>query len=105
MIYSTYSRFVRGGSERLLSEVVRAGARKKVPTPKETDFVAIPFLPVHAGTPGVGGDLASDLEQVQPDSMWAAPVDWCPKSECHGLFSSQRQFDGANDPGRQHYCR
>ena len=33
--------------------IVRAGDRKKAPAPKETDFVAIPFLPVHAGTPGV----------------------------------------------------
>lgn len=58
--------------------IVRAGDRKRAPAPKETDFVAIPSLPVHAGTPGVGGDLAIDLEQVQPDSMWAAPIDWCP---------------------------
>jgi len=66
--------------------VVRAGHRKKVPAPRETDFVAIPFLPVHAGTPGVGGDLAADLEQVRPDSMWAAPIHWCPNPNATVCF-------------------
>jgi transcriptional regulator with XRE-family HTH domain len=45
---------------------------------KETDFVAVPFLPVRAGTPGNAGNQRIDLEQVQPESMWAAPKDWCP---------------------------
>jgi DNA-binding XRE family transcriptional regulator len=58
--------------------VVHAGSQKKVPT-KETDFVAVPFLPVQAGTPGADGDGEIDLEQVQPESMWAAPKGWCPK--------------------------
>jgi SOS-response transcriptional repressor LexA/DNA-binding XRE family transcriptional regulator len=43
-----------------------------------TDFVAIPLLPVHAGTPGEPGDNNIDLEQVRPEAMLAAPLDWCP---------------------------
>jgi SOS-response transcriptional repressor LexA len=57
--------------------VVHAGAGKILP-PKETDFVAIPLVPVQAGTLGVEDNNGFDLEQVQPDSMWAAPRDWCP---------------------------
>jgi SOS-response transcriptional repressor LexA len=57
--------------------VVHAGNRKKSPK-KQTDFVAVPFLPIHAGTPGTDGDNGVDLEQVQPESMWAVPMDWCP---------------------------
>ena len=57
--------------------LVHAGSQKRPPL-KKTDFVAIPFLPVQAGTPGVDGDSGVDLEQVQPESMWAAPMEWCP---------------------------
>jgi len=55
--------------------VVHAGGRKRIPT---TDFVAVPLLPVHAGTPGEAGDKAVDLEQVRPEAMLAAPMHWCP---------------------------
>jgi len=55
--------------------VVRAGGRKKIPI---ADFVAVPLLPVHAGTPGEAGDKSADLEQVRPEAMLAAPIDWCP---------------------------
>ena len=37
----------------------------------------IPFLPVHAGTPGVQGDH-HDLTDISPESVLAAPRDWCP---------------------------
>jgi transcriptional regulator with XRE-family HTH domain len=43
-----------------------------------SDFVAIPLLPVHAGTPGEKGDKDVDLEQVRPETMLVAPRDWCP---------------------------
>ena len=39
--------------------VVHAGGRRKVPT---TDFVALPLLPVHAGTPG---------NRVTATSIWS----------------------------------
>jgi DNA-binding XRE family transcriptional regulator len=57
--------------------VVHAGQLKEPPvTP--SDFVAIPLLPVHAGTPGETGDKDVDLEQVRPETMLVAPRDWCP---------------------------
>src|SRR5690348_9380323 len=55
--------------------VVHAGGRKKTTT---GDFVAIPLLPVHAGTPGEPGDNNVDLKQVRPEGMLATPIDWCP---------------------------
>lgn len=55
--------------------VVHAGGGKRVAT---ADFVAIPLLPVHAGTPGEQGDNNVDLEQVRPEAMLAAPIGWCP---------------------------
>jgi len=45
---------------------------------RTADFVAIPLLPVHAGTLGHAGDKRADLEQVRPEAMLAAPIDWCP---------------------------
>jgi transcriptional regulator with XRE-family HTH domain len=56
--------------------VVHAGHVKKPPvTP--SDFVAIPLLPVYAGTPGETGDKDVDLEQVRPETMLVAPGGWC----------------------------
>jgi transcriptional regulator with XRE-family HTH domain len=42
------------------------------------DFVAVPLLPVRAGTPGAEGDEVADLDQLKPEAMWAAPASWCP---------------------------
>jgi hypothetical protein len=56
--------------------VVRAHSRKR--GHPITDLVAIPLLPVHAGTPGELGDKNVDLEQVRPEAMLATPMDWCP---------------------------
>ncbi|MGC1417550.1 MAG: S24 family peptidase [Candidatus Acidiferrum sp.] len=56
--------------------VVHAGHHKLPLTP--SDFVAIPLLPVHAGTPGKSGDKEVDLQQVRPETMLVAPRDWCP---------------------------
>ena len=36
------------------------------------------LLPVHAGTPDEAGDKVVDLEQVQAESILAAPIAWCP---------------------------
>ncbi len=57
--------------------VVHAGAKQK-PVPTQADLVAIPLLPVFAATPGEQGDIEVDLEQVRPETMLAAPRDWCP---------------------------
>jgi len=57
--------------------VVHAGGQKRPPV-TAADLVAIPLLPVHAATPGEQGDKEVDLEQVPPETMLAAPRDWCP---------------------------
>jgi transcriptional regulator with XRE-family HTH domain len=57
-------------------ELVKAGSNKKHSLGK-VDLVAIPLLPVHAGTRGVQGDT-SDLTDIAPESVMAAPRDWCP---------------------------
>jgi transcriptional regulator with XRE-family HTH domain len=57
-------------------EFVKAGSKKE-PSLKKATLVVIPLLPVHAGTPGAQGD-ASDLTDIQAESVLAAPRDWCP---------------------------
>ncbi len=59
-------------------QVVHAGA---VGSLKPTRFVAIPILPVRAATPGADGDEVSDLDQLKPEALWAAPREWCPNPE------------------------
>ena len=56
--------------------IVHAGGSKK--SGNTADFVAVPLLPVHAGTPDEAGDKIVDLEQVRPEATLAAPVEWCP---------------------------
>jgi transcriptional regulator with XRE-family HTH domain len=58
------------------AQFVSAGTRKKI-SPEKADLVVIPFLSVHAGTPGVPGDH-HDLTDISPESVLAAPRDWCP---------------------------
>ena len=57
-------------------QVVHAGAAGA--SMKQTSFVAIPILPVRVATPGANGDEVSDLDQLKPEAMWAAPMEWCP---------------------------
>lgn len=57
--------------------VVHAGGKQKPGQPK-ADLVGIPLLPVYAATPGEQGDKNVDLEQVRPETLLAAPRDWCP---------------------------
>jgi SOS-response transcriptional repressor LexA len=56
--------------------IVRAGSGKKQSL-GNTTLVAIPLLPVQAGTPGFDGDNV-DLADVPPESVLAAPAEWCP---------------------------
>jgi transcriptional regulator with XRE-family HTH domain len=56
--------------------LVHAGSRKKHSW-KKASLVAIPLLPVHAGTPGSQGDNI-DLAEIPPESVLAAPLEWCP---------------------------
>jgi hypothetical protein len=61
-------------------QVVHAGVGKRRASKKEI-FVAIPLLPVHAATPGEDGDKVADLDQLKPEAMLAAPMNWCPNPD------------------------
>jgi len=57
-------------------EVVHAGSRR---VPKHAaHLVAIPVLPIVAATHGGTGDPVDKLNHVPPESMLAAPSQWCP---------------------------
>ena len=58
-------------------QVVHAGVGT-TKSSKDAAFVAIPLLPVLAATPGERGDKVSDLDQLKPEAMLAAPAEWCP---------------------------
>jgi SOS-response transcriptional repressor LexA len=58
-------------------QIVQAGAERAKPL-KPQDFVAIPVLPVHAATPGEHAEEVTDLDQLKPEAIWAAPAEWCP---------------------------
>jgi SOS-response transcriptional repressor LexA len=58
-------------------QVVHAGVKIQ-PGLGNQAFVAIPLLPVTAATPGHSGDKVSDLDQLKPETMLAAPAEWCP---------------------------
>jgi SOS-response transcriptional repressor LexA len=57
--------------------VVHAG-EKAVGSLRPTDFVAIPVLPARAATPGEDVEEVADLDQLKPETVWAAPAEWCP---------------------------
>jgi len=57
-------------------QVVEAGIRR--PRRPANNLVAIPVLPVVAATHGGKGDPVDSLDQARPESMLAAPTDWCP---------------------------
>ena len=57
-------------------QVVQAGAHRGLKGPD--NLIAIPVLPVVAATHGGKGDPADILDQVRPESMLAAPSEWCP---------------------------
>ena len=63
--------------ERITLQVVHAGAASSL---KPARFVAIPILLVRAATPGAEGDEVSDLDQLKPEALWAAPLEWCPNT-------------------------
>jgi SOS-response transcriptional repressor LexA len=57
-------------------QIVQAGAHAR--SKKAGALVAIPVLPVVAATHGGKGDPLTSLEQASPESMLAAPTEWCP---------------------------
>lgn len=56
-------------------EIVHAGAGSPK---KRNTLVAIPLLPVTVATHGGKGDPAIALNEARPESMLAAPSEWCP---------------------------
>src|SRR6201982_702869 len=73
-VLPTASRRLRQGRIATV-QVVHAGAMSSM---KQEAFVAIPILPVHAATPGESAEEVADLDQLQPEALWAAPSEWCP---------------------------
>ncbi len=82
--------------------LVHAGVSSSL---KPEDFVAIPLLPVRAATPGADGDEVTDLDQLKPEAMWAAPAQWCPNPQRYDQPSRCWQFDVAIDPRWIRRCR
>src|SRR5438105_1910543 len=60
--------------------LVNAGSGPRKSTDK-LRLIAVPLLKVTAGAHGHKGDDVVDFEQQVPDSMIAAPRDWCPHPE------------------------
>jgi transcriptional regulator with XRE-family HTH domain len=73
-VLPTASRRLRQGRIATV-QVVHAGAAGSL---KPARFVAIPILPVRAATSCVDGDEVSDLDQLNPEAIWAVPAEWCP---------------------------
>ncbi len=57
--------------------IVQASAHQ-TSTVKGQQLIAIPLLDVTAATHGGKGDPVTSLEQARPESMMAAPTEWCP---------------------------
>jgi len=64
-------------AESRISDVQLAHAGGKQRSLKKVSLVAIPLLPVHAGTAESPGDNI-DLAEIPPEAVLAAPIDWCP---------------------------
>jgi phage repressor protein C with HTH and peptisase S24 domain len=60
-------------------QVVHAGASRN--WSKRVGLVAVPLLPVQAGTPGERGDNVADFDQIRPQAILAAPKYWCPNPD------------------------
>jgi len=73
-VLPTASRRLRQGRIATV-QVVHAGTMSSL---KREAFVAIPILPVQAATPGENTEEVADLDQLQPEALWAAPAQWCP---------------------------
>jgi peptidase S24-like protein len=57
-------------------KIIHAGASQRLT--KERQLVVVPLLPVQAGTHATKGDGVPRLDQVPPETMLAAPSEWCP---------------------------
>jgi SOS-response transcriptional repressor LexA len=57
-------------------KIIHAGASQRLT--KERQLVVVPLLPVNAGTHATKGDTVPRFDRVPPESMLAAPSEWCP---------------------------
>jgi SOS-response transcriptional repressor LexA len=57
-------------------KIIHAGASQRLT--REQQLVVVPLLRVRAGTHTVKGDRVPRLDQAPPESMFAAPSEWCP---------------------------
>jgi DNA-binding XRE family transcriptional regulator len=58
--------------------VLAGGGERKQEFAKKVKLVAIPLLPIRAAARGETGDQETNLDQVMPEEMLAAPAHWCP---------------------------
>lgn len=71
-------RVVPGATERQRKETMKGRSSAAAGAgAKRMSNVAIPLLPIRAGTLGVSGDRVLNLDQVEPEIMLAAPGEWC----------------------------
>src|SRR5207245_8976644 len=68
-------------SDNLLNKLHDVVADKRVSKNQNSNLVAIPLLPVVAAAPGEEVSHHTDLYQVRPDAVFAAPGPWCPHAE------------------------
>src|SRR5207253_8578059 len=67
--------------ENRLTIVQVVEADKRAYKKQMSNLVAIPLLPVVAAAPGEEDSDESDLFQVRPEAVFAAPGSWCPHPE------------------------
>src|SRR5437660_12446486 len=88
-----------------LTKVQVVVADKRVSKKQISNLAAIPLRPVVAAAPGEEGSHHTDLYQVRPDAVFAAPGPWCPHPEFTNVFESQGQRHGALTSERLHHRR
>ena len=78
------------------AQFVSAGSKKKI-SPEKADLVVIPFLAVHAGTPGVQGDH-HDLTDISAGIRVGCAARLVPQSRVHRLSSREGRFHVSPGP-------
>lgn len=58
--------------------VVAGSGKRRVDTSRKVKLVAVPLLPIHAGTRGEPGDQQTNLDQISAEEVIAAPSTWFP---------------------------
>ena len=82
-------------------QVANAGSKKRHSL-AQVDLVAIPLLPVHAGTPGSQGDTSRSYRYFARISV-GGPARLVSRSGFHGLSSRKGEFDVSPNSRRIHH--